>query len=455
MNLGSGKRFSNLFFFGAPLAVGVLILMVMVMTKKPPAREDDGDDVLPVRVSTVAMHYFEPSISGFGSVVPEKSWVARAEVAGKVVALNPQFRVGELVASGTLLMRLDSKEYALAVERQEAQLKSAKAQWANLEQEQANLKRTLTLEQQQLQLLTREFKRNLNLARDGSISETLMDQVEREMLRQKLQVTQLENSLALIPSRQDQIQAQISQAQSALEDAQRRLALTEVKMPFEGLIVGKQVEVGQAVTVGALLGEAQGIDRVEINAGMALEELLSLFDTPLLSAADSEMWLDRESLDQIKAQVRVTLGERIYTWSAKVSRLAPRLDSATRAMGVMVLVDRPFGEISESQNPALISGSFAEVSLKGPRREGIVIPRSALHANKVWLANDENRLEIRSVQKGIVMEDWVEIVSGLQNGDRVVLSDITPAVSGTLLEPVEDDRVSEARLQWGIAEQQP
>jgi multidrug efflux pump subunit AcrA (membrane-fusion protein) len=83
---------------------------------------------------------------------------------------------------------------------------------------------------------------------------------------------------------------------------------------------------------------------------------------------------------------------------------------------------------------------FVEVELRGPSIDNqIVVPRSALHDDKAYLVEGDDRLEIRPVTTGLVQGDAVVVEEGLSAGDVLVVSDLNPALPGMLLRAVPDD----------------
>ena len=436
---GLQTRAKKILAFSLPLGIGLLILVLMVLSREPPAREENQELAVPVRVLTLAQQEFVPRVTGYGLVEPRQTWQALAEVSGKVVELHPQFEVGRWLPAGSVLVAIDPAEYEIAVARSEAQVHRVQAQIAELDQEKLNLERRLALERQNLALAEREYRRNLSLVGDGSVSELVMEQAERDVLRQKLQVTQLENSLATLPARNQQLSAQLESDHAALRDSQRRLSQTQIRLPFSGRIAVKAVELGQAVGVGSSLGEAHGVELAEINAGFALEKLASLVEPgpsgePSLTNELSVLLPESE----IQAVVRLPALDPPAQWPARFSRIDAGLDTMTRTLGVIVVVDDPYGTTTFSGRPPLVKGMYCEVELRGLPRRSITVPRSAVRGGRALVAGPDNRLQIREVRTGSGFADLVEVTAGLLPGDRLVVSDLTPAVEGMLLDLRED-----------------
>ncbi|MCG8448747.1 MAG: efflux transporter periplasmic adaptor subunit, partial [Pirellulales bacterium] len=99
------------------------------------------------------------------------------------------------------------------------------------------------------------------------------------------------------------------------------------------------------------------------------------------------------------------------------------------------------------QQPPLAPGMFCEVELRAKPRTGqIVIPRTALRADQVYVLNSENRLETRTVEIAFSQGSLTCVQSGLTPGERLVVSDPTPAVEGMLVQPIVDTEAEQALI---------
>jgi hypothetical protein len=116
-------------------------------------------------------------------------------------------------------------------------------------------------------------------------------------------------------------------------------------------------------------------------------------------------------------------------------------------MGVVVAVDDPFEKVVPGQRPPLSKGMFVEVVLSAePQRPMVVLPRAAVRDGRVLLADADDRLQRRPVEVAFSQDGVSALAAGVEPGERVVLSDLTPAVSGMRLRP-EVDAAAAARLE--------
>ena len=79
-----------------------------------------------------------------------------------------------------------------------------------------------------------------------------------------------------------------------------------------------------------------------------------------------------------------------------------------------------------------------------PLAGAIVVPAGSVRDGAVWLVDADDRLRRRAVRTALSQPGFTVVASGLAEGDRLVLSDLVPAIEGMLLAPVEDTDAAEA-----------
>lgn len=122
-------------------------------------------------------------------------------------------------------------------------------------------------------------------------------------------------------------------------------------------------------------------------------------------------------------------------------------------MGVVVAVDRPFEKVTPGYRPPLSKGMFVQVVLRGKRQSPhVVIPRSAVRNNSVYVADQDDRLLKKPVEVLFSQGAYSVIAEGLEPGERVLVSDPIPAVNGMLLRPVIDEPLTEQLRAAGASE---
>ncbi|MCG8533049.1 MAG: hypothetical protein MI749_20670, partial [Desulfovibrionales bacterium] len=259
-----------------PIVCGVILVGVMKNTKKPPKKVAGRERVRTVRVLPLEKMRVRPRVTGYGYVIPDRTWEAIAEVGGKVVHMAPHLKKGNFFKKGDLLFRLDPEAYGLAETRGRAELLNLEAQLKELEQTRKNTSRVLETERRSLAILAQEVKRKKDLFAKGVISASTLEQEERRFLSQQTVVNNLENTLRLIPSRKKALLARKTSGLSTVKTRQLDIAKTEFVAPFDGRISRVDIELGQFAPAGSLLIMAQSIERCEIPVPLPPSRFMAL-----------------------------------------------------------------------------------------------------------------------------------------------------------------------------------
>ena len=420
-----------------PIVIGVLVLIWMAQGRQPPIKAEPGEPTRTVRVIEAPMLDLIPTAEGYGPVQPAKVWTAVSQVAGRVVAIHDKLRDGEILSKGTQLLRTDPVDYELALAQSRAEL-------AELEVREQNARASLGIEQRNLQLARQDLERKRKLIKQGTTSQSTADEAERAMLATRSAVQNLENTLSLIPTQRSLLQAK---ADRSARDHEH----TSILAPFDMRVANLKVEKDQYVSVGQTLFEGDAVERVEIKAQVPMSALRRLF------MGREKMKLDITRLNEqlpemvgLNPLVRLDLGNHVAEWDAEFVRVDDTVDPQTRTMGVVVAVDRPFEKVIPGYRPPLSKGMFVQVVLRGKSQAPrVVLPRSAVRGGVVLVADQENRLRRRKVELLFSQGSTSVIASGLSAGERVVVSDLVPAVEGMLLHVQTDEALSESLKNEG------
>jgi hypothetical protein len=201
------------------------------------------------------------------------------------------------------------------------------------------------------------------------------------------------------------------------------------------------VELAQYAQPGKVLAKAYNIVSSEILAQMPLSVMKPLIKQgkgePMATEVDTE--IIRKALG-LSAVVRLNIGGEIIEWKARFSRPSETLDPQTGTVGMYVVVDDTYKQARFGVRPPLIKNMYCEVELRGkPRPETVVIPRSALHKGIVYIVGPKDRLERRNVVVDYSQGNLVSIKKGIAPGEKVVVTDVIPAIEGMLLAPQTDN----------------
>jgi len=392
------------------IAVGVLILgvggaIVLVALRKPPERTQQDVQTPLVKVEPLHVRNIPMVIRGHGTVNPKVQVDIIPEVAGKVVFVHPELKVGGFIRRDEKILQIDPRDYELAVQQAEAAVADA----------------TVRLETEQAEA-----------------------DVARKEWNELNPGTEPTSPLVLREPQIRQAQATLASAQAQLATAKLRLERTSVSLPFDGLITSERVGLGQYVVTGQSLGTAFGTEAVEIEVPLEDDEL-AWFDVFAHSIFANG---DPNPKTQTPVEVRADFAGALHTWQGRVVRTTGQVDRMSRMIVVVIEVQEPF-KISNDR-PPLLPGVFAEVLIQGKTLcNAVAVPRDAVReGNHVWLVND-GRLHIQPLDVVRADKDYAYVVSDIPDGGKVVVSSLDAVVSGMAVrtdadiesqpEPVQQD----------------
>jgi len=438
-----------------------LVMMVLIVTLQPDMKHKPVTSLItPVNYINVKSHFIKPEIIGYGVIKPDMTLQAKAEVSGRVTYIHPKLKKGEIFSQGTLLLIIDDKDYLL-------QLKQAKA---DLLVNKANLQEmTLTIENNELELLlaleklqvrNAEYARILKLSKTGVVSKSSLNGEKQNLLKQKQEVQQLENKKSILPSTLAVMKAQLEISKAKLEKSQLDLARTQITMPFDGRISEVYAELNQYVTAGGLssagqLFDAFTLNKVIINAQFPLEQF-RLFAQNF----NKEAFENNKNAPEMKDVIQ-SLGLTVMVkdprglfkaWPATVERFSDNLDAKSRTVGIMVSVSDSYKEVLPGTRPPLLEGMYMKVILAGKSKNMLILPRFALHNKQVFIIDEMNLLQRVDLDKLQYHGDLLLVESTkeqtIKANDKVIISDVFPAVNGMEVTPIFDDIATKQMMLW-------
>ena len=423
------------------LVIGVAVILIGQRFKSHPQLIEKTEFSTRAKFIAVPRLPIKISASGYGHVRAAQQWDAVAEVAGKVVYLSDKLKDGEFVSRGEELLRIDPSSYQLALSQIEAQIAMS-----NIKDQTTEL--SINTRRQELALLDKEFRRQQQLAKQGNVSRSSLDTAERNLLNARVGLQTLENSLQVNRAEREVLQVQLQQAEL---DLQR----THLIAPMDVRITEVQVSDSQYANRGQLLFRADGIAAAEVESRFAVGQLRPLVMSSMAAANElgpaADVWVP--GVKGLPARIVIEQGEQQISWEGQVSRVSANINPQTQTIGVVTRVEQPYAQARSGLRPPLVSDLFVRVELHTRNHTDFtVIPASALHQGKVYVINDEQRLEIRAVKVDFQQQGYAVIGKGLRPKERIVTSDLVPALQGMLLEPVKDNPTMKQLLLDALGE---
>lgn len=371
------------------LVAGFFVMQGLVAAKPEPEKQDEEIRKLSLYVDSVESERVTVAVRTQGEVRPKMEIDLVPQVSGRIVAMSESFSEGAEFAPNTLLLKIDDADYRVAVINAEARVAQA----------QTELER---------QLATAEIK----------AEEWRDNPKEDDPTDFALNLTQVA-----------QAKAQLRSAKAALDKARLDLDRTEIRVPFNGRVRDRNVGIGQYVSAGMPMGRVFSIDTVEVR--------LPLTDTQLVELNLPLGFTVEDGMKAPEVQFSANLGNREFNWIGSIVRIDAAIDQDTRLIYATAEIEDPYG-IGAMNGMPMAVGMFVNAEIQGvAEQSAYVMPRLALrNKDQVYVINEDNELEIRTVEVISTSEERVLVTSGVIAGDRVVTSPVPNAVDGMAVEPL-------------------
>lgn len=401
MSPGVRQIANRMIRIGLPVAIvvaGFGGFLYLGRHRSPQARQLVEETAVPVATAVAQLHEGPFQIDVDGVVTPYREIQLAAQVDGRIVFKSPDCRAGRYAPRDTLLLRIDPQDYQLEVSRLTEELRQAEVSLAELDKEVENNEALLALAEQQQRLQHDEFDRQKRLRERGVISESELDQAQQAVLQADNGVVVLKNQLELLATRRARLQSVQQRVAVQLQEAQLRLARTEIRTPKETdvVIVQDNVEEGDLVRVGSPLVTLEDTSRVEVKCQLRMDQLCWLWCGMPAQAGSGDFSLPNAyQVPNTPATVIFQTDSLRCFWEGRLWRYdGIGVNQTTRTVPCRVLVERPrqvrvestTGDLRRSGPPALVRGMYVRVRLHAqPAVTLLDIPESAIQpGNWVW-----------------------------------------------------------------------
>ena len=259
------------------LVVGAGVCAYLIWTKPSPTGEQQSPPGPLVRAFRAQKTSHRVAVTAYGNSRAGTKWTAIAEVKGRAVEVDLRFEPGEILPRDFLLVRIDTTDYQLAVDRLQAEAKAKSKQLDELTQNEANLKVILELQDRQLVLAASERDRQRRAFERKAAANRDVDRAENDYVMALTAMQQTRNKLALLPVQRELTQASLDAATAHLEQARRDLKKCEIRLPFAARCATKTVEEGQYVAAGERLGTFLDMQMAEVVAMVEVRKMPTAF----------------------------------------------------------------------------------------------------------------------------------------------------------------------------------
>ena len=331
-----------------------------------------------------------------------------SEVSGRVISVSDHFKEGSYFNKNKALIIIDNANYLNALSIAESDVIANQASLRQILEEQKSNQRSIHLARKNLDLGKKEVVRLRGLWKKRLIARSQLDAEEQKtnQLEQKLQ--DLQGKQNTYASRRAVIEAKINSAKARLKQEKLNLSRTIVKAPYAGRVQKKNVDVGQFVSIGTVLGQIYASDYVNVELPLSLSQY-SLLDMP-------EAFRNGGIKNQNFPAVTFSYSDELHknSWKGRIVRSSAALDEESRQITVIARIDKPFEKKQGTSSPVRI-GQYLTAKIQGKTFNNVfVLPPSAVRHNR----------EIMLLKNGKV--DIVPIKVLLNRSDATVVDVLKP-----------------------------
>lgn len=359
-------------------------LIIYLVFSTPPKANKRGHKVPPalvVEVIDITPQTYQVMLSSFGKIRPTTQSQLSAQVSGQITHVNESFKAGRFFKKGDVLVTLDDRDYTIGVQSASAERAQAKVA---LDEEKA--------------LSAQAIKDRKNLGTLGQASDYALRKPQMAAATAKLQAAD-------------------ANLKQALLDVER----TQIKAPYDGRILTKQVSLGQVVGSSTVLADIYAIDSAQVELPIKNAQL-NLINLPNNHVAANQQ--NASNVIVFNHDGGVT-----QSWPAHLARTSAGVNDKTQQVSIISEIAQPFAQVDKR---SLNIGQFVTASITGKlMANAIVIPNAAIYQGSyVYLYND-GKLQRSQVDIAYQNENDAVIISGVSDGNKLVITPLGQVSSGT------------------------
>ena len=389
------------------IIIGVVVVVVLVLIVGVAVAFSHGSTKIdPSKLAKVDRQDLAKSVVATGKVEPITKVEVKSKASGIVKKLYVDY--GDRVKKGQLLAQLDKVEIEAGVEQSRAALQAAEA---NLKSAQADYERSkVDAEGPDVPLLQRAYERNLQMRKDGVVSQSALDDAEKDYKMSVNKQNVARAQVTVLQAKIAQAQAQVGQDEANLKQLDEQLSYTDLESPIDGIVLSRDVEVGDAVSSILVLGSSATL-------------VMTIGDTSqvYVKGKVDESDIGRVYLGQ-PARIKVE-SFKDKTFKGVVNKISPmgvEKDNVT-TFEVRVSIDNAAGELKAEMtaNAEIILEEHKNV-LQIP--EGAIIYDNNRNASvEVPDAKAKDGQRKVAINIGISNGAKTEVLKGLNEGQQVIL----------------------------------
>lgn len=357
-----------------------------------------------VEIATLVLQNVAETVEAAGTVKSAHPTVLSAKVTDTVVAVHIQ--VGDRIYAGQLLVTLDDREFQTQLQKAKAGRRNVDHALAEADQAILAAEKALAAAAVQQGLAQATLTRYAALFERGSVAPQEYDGVAAQQKIAAATLEQAAASKAALLEKRQQVLAKREQADADLAQAQVLLSYTAITAPRAGVITARMAEVGAMAIPGSPL--------------LMLDSEDYVLEATLRESDSTKVQVGQEStvtIDALQQQLSGTIREILFTSS-----------SASRTLTL---------KISLPSTPSLRSGLYGKSQFVVGQRPSLLVPASALvergQLQRVFVVDERNRANMRLVSTGKTVKDKIELLTGAEAGERIVVRGAETLTDGAVV----------------------
>jgi HlyD family secretion protein len=388
------------------LWIGLVAVVVLVSGGLGIAHLASGAGIDPNKVAKVVRGDVARSVVATGKITPITQVEVKSKASGIVEKLYVD--INNVVHKGQPLAQLDQQEISDQVAAQRAQLAAAEANVSNflaaLGEDRVNAAAP------DLPMYKVTLDRNTEMVKEGLVPQQNLDNANRDYLAALTKRDASKAQIAVDDAKLKQAKAQVAQSEASLKQLEEQLGYTTIVSPMDGVVLSRDVEIGDAVSSILVLGSTATLV-------MTIGDTTEVYVKGKVDEADiAHVYLGQP------ARIKVESFRNRY-FQGKVTKISPmgvEKDNVT-TFEVRVSINNPGGELKAQMT------ANAEILLD-EHKNVLTVPENAVvydnqKSTYVEVPDKKQKDGQRKVpvQVGLSNGSVTEIVSGLKEGDQVVL----------------------------------
>jgi len=375
-----------------------------VVTKSAPVPAQ-GIRIETVKASPVAEDY-----EAVGTVRSKITTVLSSKTMGNILAVH--VREGDPVRTGQLLIEIDDRDSRVQLQKAQAGLHEVQEALAEIEQNMRAAESGKEAAEAGKTLALATFNRYKALLEQRSVSQQEFDEVQARLKVANAEVDRAERMVQAIAAKKNQLLAKMDQVKADIANAQIYIGYDRITSPIHGIVASKQAEVGLLAAPGVPLLTLEDPYRYRLEVPVEESMLKKI---------------------QVGTPVQISIGALgPQEHSGKVTEVIPTSDPASRSFTVKIDLSDEKGR--SGMPTALRSGLYGKARFSVGKKEVIQIPQKILLQQGqlvgVFVVDSSNIVHLRLIKTGKPFGDQIEVLSGINNGDRIIVEGLEKIKEG-------------------------